>query len=59
MDLGTIKAKLEHHPERGKPRVYTTPQEVRDDIRQVGNPFRLQGIGYISYILYPIRPRGF
>ena len=34
MDLGTVKSKLEHHPERGKPRVYTTPYEVRDDIRQ-------------------------
>ena len=35
MDLGTIKQKLEHHPERGRPRAYQTPHEFRDDVRQV------------------------
>ena len=35
MDLGTIKQKLEHHPERGRPRAYQTPYEFRDDVRQV------------------------
>ncbi len=35
MDLGTIKQKLEHHPERGRPRAYQTPFEFRDDVRQV------------------------
>lgn len=45
MDLGTIKSKLEHHPERGKLRTYTTPNEVRDDIRQVshGDPLGTPG----------------
>lgn len=38
MDLGTVKNKLEHVPDRGRPRQYTTPMEVRDDIRQVLAP---------------------